>query len=189
MYRGQGKSNWRTKGLLHGLAGFGAGALFGAALGGVGSLMGSPLRGQLVGLLAIPAVVVGAAEVVGRGIPLPDRKRETPQRWMHAGPLLWPILNGGALGLGVSSRIGVWLWYAVPLSSLLSGDVMIGATIFGAYGLVRGGIPSLLFVRYRRATSSAVEFGLAMMSKNGLLTRLCGAQLFLLGVVVLLRGR
>ena len=44
------------------------------------------------------------------------------------------------LGLGGTSRIGFWLWYVVPISALLVGQASLGALIFGAYGLTRGGM-------------------------------------------------
>jgi hypothetical protein len=41
------------------------------------------------------------------------------------------------LGFGATSRIGFWLWYAVPLGAFLIGEPVAGAIIYGTYGLVR----------------------------------------------------
>src|SRR3712207_8459275 len=36
------------------------------------------------------------------------------------------------------SRIGFWLWYAIPLGAFLVGDPWLGAVVYGTYGFVRG---------------------------------------------------
>jgi hypothetical protein len=41
----------------------------------------------------------------------------------------------------VVTRIGFLIWYAVPLAALLTGSVVLGALVFGFYGLVRGAAP------------------------------------------------
>jgi hypothetical protein len=49
------------------------------------------------------------------------------------------------LGFGATSRIGFWLWYAIPLGAFLVGDPVAGAAIYGTYGLVRAlGAPVIL---------------------------------------------
>ena len=89
-------------------------------------------------ILAVLAVAVSGLEFLGRRIQPPQFDCETPQRWVHKGPLRWAIQNGLALGFGATSRIGFWLWYAIPLGAFLVGDPRLGAVVYGTYGLVRG---------------------------------------------------
>jgi hypothetical protein len=46
----------------------------------------------------------------------------------------------------VTTRIGYWLWYAVPVTCLLTGRSLLGALMYGVYGLVRTGIGPLELV-------------------------------------------
>lgn len=77
-------------------------------------------------------------EVSSREIRPLQRARETSQRWVHLRPIRWTTRNGLALGFGATSRIGFWLWYAVPAGAFLVGSPGLGAAIYGMYGLVRG---------------------------------------------------
>ncbi len=82
---------------------------------------------------------------------LPQRDRETPQSWLDLGPVRWAVLNGSALGIGAGTRIGLWLWYAMPLIAAWRGDFVVGAAMFGSYGLSRTGLSYLgllLSLRY-----------------------------------------
>lgn len=63
--------------------------------------------------------------------------RETPKEWVWRGPVVWPLLNGAALGFGATTRLGFWLWYAIPGGAFLMGDPTVGAAIWGAYGFTR----------------------------------------------------
>jgi len=88
--------------------------------------------------LAIVLVVAAMFAVAGRLRRLPELKRETSQSWMDLGPYGWSLANGLALGTGVTSRIGFLPWYLVPMTCLVLGDTIVGATIFGVYGTSRG---------------------------------------------------
>jgi hypothetical protein len=52
--------------------------------------------------------------------------------------LAWGAKNGLTLGCGAFSRVGFWLWYAVPAGALLTATPVLGALLYGTYGLVRG---------------------------------------------------
>jgi hypothetical protein len=56
------------------------------------------------------------------------------------------VLNGMTLGLGVATRIGSWLLYAVQVTCLLTGWLLLGALMYGVYGLVRTGVGPLALV-------------------------------------------
>lgn len=114
-----------------------AGALTGAALGALGSAFDVTVRIGLGTALAVVAIALGSVELAGRRIRPLQCDRETPQRWVHLGPIRWALRNGAALGFGAGTRLGFSLWYVVPLGSLLFGDVALGAAIYGAYGATR----------------------------------------------------
>lgn len=124
-----------------------AGLLLGTMLGWAGSFITGSSRSALVTLLAAVGFVVGLADLLGRRLPLLESSRETPQAWLNRrGALGWSVRNGLALGSGFASRIGFWLWYAVPFSALFSGSVLRGALIYGAYSLARGvGVLAVMF--------------------------------------------
>jgi hypothetical protein len=114
------------------------GLAMGATLGAVGALLVESQRAALATALCLAAVVVATAELLGYRLRVPGRSRETPRKWMRRNPLTAAALNGVSLGLGWSTRIGFWLWFAVPLGSILSGSSYEGMAIYGAYGLTRG---------------------------------------------------
>jgi hypothetical protein len=116
----------------------------------VGNLLPLDLRLAAGSVLAVAAAAAGALELFGRRIHPPQFDCETPQRWVRKGPLRWAIQNGFTLGLGAMSRIGFLLWYVVPLGALLCGNPVLGAAIYGTYGLVRGvAAPSILVAMMR----------------------------------------
>ncbi|MGH7717457.1 MAG: hypothetical protein ACREON_01250 [Gemmatimonadaceae bacterium] len=127
------------------------GGVAGTLLGFAGSAVPTDLRLALATLLAMIGVGIGAADAVGRSVPLIQRNRETPRPWMDHGPLRAAARNGVALGVGATTRIGVWLWYAVPVGALLVGDPALGAVIYGSYAVSRAvGLWGLLaWERYR----------------------------------------
>lgn len=88
----------------------------------------------------------------------------------------------GAL-LGAISRIGFWLWYAVPLGALLSGQVMVGALLYGTYGFVRSAVTRVVIRGpARRVGGNTVAM---WMLRQGHTARVLAAgQLALLGIGV-----
>ncbi len=137
MYRNQAGRSWRSKAVVYALSATLAGLVAGAALGSAGGLLPLDLRIAVGSVLAVAAIAVGGLEFFGRRIQPLQFDCETPQRWVHKGPLEWATRNGLALGFGATSRIGFWLWYVVPIGSFLIGDAGLGALIYGAYGLTR----------------------------------------------------
>lgn len=75
---------------------------------------------------------------------LPQLNRETRQRLLEQGPIRWASINGFLLGTGLSSRIGYWLFYAVPVGCFVLASPSVAAGIGAEYGLVRLGIASYL---------------------------------------------
>jgi len=88
-------------------------------------------------VLSLAAIGIGLAGIAGRGHRPLQCDRETPKEWVQLGPVIWPVLNGATLGVGATSRIGFWLWYAIPAGCFLLASPVIGAGIWAAYGFVR----------------------------------------------------
>ncbi len=108
----------------------------GAFLGFLGAHLAEQARIVLAFVLALAATALALLMHV-RFIPLPQRGRETPRAWVDKGWPTWALLTGSALGIGVTTRIGFWLWYAVPLAALLWASPALGATLYAAYGIAR----------------------------------------------------
>lgn len=137
-----------------------------AAAAGVGAgLLGSVLAESVVAvvgtLFGACAAVVGVAELCGWRRPPIQRDRETPKEWVARGPVLWPILNGGTLGFGATTRLGFWLWYLIPIGCLLMANPVAGAVIWGTYGFTRtlgaGGILLLVAMRPNLETTTLLN--------------------------------
>ncbi len=153
MLRNQSGRSWVGKAAVYVLASAVAGLVAGAALGAAGGLLPLDIRVAVGSILAIVAVAMGSLEVVGHRLEPLQFDRETPQRWINRGALRWAIRNGLTLGFGATSRIGFWLWYAIPLGAFLVGDPVAGAAIYGTYGLVRAlGAPVILLGTARLGT-------------------------------------
>lgn len=123
----------------------------GALLGQLGAQIPREPRVGVATLLGAVAVGVGALEVSGRRVRPLQCDRETPQSWIHRGAVRWAVMNGAALGIGAWSRIGFWLWYVVPLGSLLIADPRVGAAIYGSYGFGRSAAALGLVLVARRS--------------------------------------
>lgn len=137
MHRNQAGSTWVRKAVTFNAAAVLAGLGAGAALGFLGGLLPEQPRIGVALLLCAAAIPVAVLELTGRRLPPLQRNHETPQRWLHRGPIRWAIRNGAVLGIAVTSRLGFWLWYVVPLAALLSGSAWWGMVDYGTYGGVR----------------------------------------------------
>lgn len=126
-------------------SGIGAGALIGAA--------GAAIPLQTRGLIAtVGAAALAVLAQFGRQWLL-QIDRETEQGLLGLGPLKWGLSNGAFLGLGFTSRLGTWCWYAIPYFTLISGSLVAGASIWGLYAFARLGI-AVALAFYMRADPS-----------------------------------
>lgn len=123
--------------MIYALSGATAGAVAGAAVGFLGSLLAGGALAVIGTLLGAGAAALGIAGLLGFSRPPIQRDRETPKEWVERGPIVWPILNGAALGFGATTRLGFWLWYAVPIGCFLIASPIAGVAIWGIYGFTR----------------------------------------------------
>jgi hypothetical protein len=150
-HRGQTDFNWRAKGLIFSMAATLAAATAGFALGWGGGQIPESVRVTGASIAALGLLGLGLAVLLGRTRRLLERNCETPQSWLEYGPVGWAIVNGAALGVGFTSRIGFVAWYAVPVACIGFGDPLLGAVIFGAYGGGRGFSVWLWLVMLKRS--------------------------------------
>jgi hypothetical protein len=123
-------------------------------------------------------LLLGAFDLVERPIRPLHCDRETPKSWVYEGRLLWATKNGIALGCGATSRIGFWLWYAIPAGAFLEGKAILGGLVYGSYGLSRGlGVWGFLL---SRVSTDTEVFLLRLMGRRGALRSLTAAGLIFL---------
>ena len=178
MHRTERKASRNSKLFTYVLTGTTAAAVSGAVLGAIGGLLPVDLRASLTVLISIGAVTIGILEVRGARIFLLQFNRETPSQWLRPGPLIWAMRNGAALGIGLGSRLGFWLWWVIPLGAMLSGSVLIGAVGYGLYGFTRtGGVRVIMFVEHKFGVSTGRLLGWSVGFR-----RATAAQLIVIGV-------
>lgn len=147
-----------------------SGALAGAAAGLVSSLLPVPVRVS-AGLLAASAVAIGA---LGWLPVLPEFNRETEQSLLGLGPIRWAIVNGSLLGLGLTSRIGFWIWYLIPAGILAAGSPAAGAAIWGGYGFTRLAVAAGLARRMHRMPDRMPDISTRILRLRPAARRLAG---------------
>lgn len=136
--RTQAGSHWRVKAIIYSFAATIAAGGLGALLGVLGGYLSLEFRIAAATIAGLTAILIGGLELSGRSVSVLQLNRETPQQWVHSGPVKWAIRNGASLGLGFTSRLGFWFWYVVPLTALLIGQPLWGVVLYGLYGAVRG---------------------------------------------------
>ena len=124
---------------------------------------------------------MGSLEFFGRRVQPPQFDCETPQRWVHQGPLRWATRNGLTLGFGATSRIGFWLWYVIPLGAFLVGDPRLGAAIYGTYGLIRALGAVFILLGMLRLKTDISDW---VMERYGTARVLAAGELVFLGVAL-----
>lgn len=137
-------ARWQTKALVGVIGATLVGITAGALTAAIGAAVGPSVRAATatVALLVLLALLLIRA-------PLPQIDRETPQSLLHRGPLVWAATNGGLLGFALTSRLGFWLWYVIPISAFANGSPLAGAAIWGSYGFVRLGTLALVAMKMR----------------------------------------
>jgi len=140
--RNQAGRSWKAKAVFFTTASALSGLAVGLTLGLIGMVVPHGLKVPALVGLASTGAALGLWELLAKKVNVPQRNCETVQLWMNTGALTGAALNGAALGAGFVTRIGYWVWYAVPIAALLAGPLG-GAVIFGAYGLIRGALPVL----------------------------------------------
>jgi hypothetical protein len=121
------------------LAGFATGAiavsaLVGALLGALGALIGRELALLVAGL----AMLAAAREAGLLRIPLPQARRQVPERWRVELPLpVWSVGYGAGLGAGFLTFQPVATFWVACTAAVALANPFAAAACFAAYGAGR----------------------------------------------------
>jgi hypothetical protein len=120
---------------LFALAALAASAALGATLGFVGSLVGT--RPALVAAAAL-AFLSALREAGVLRLPVPQSRRQVPERWQYELPLpLWSAGYGAGLGLGFLTYQPVATFWVACATALALGRPGLAAGCFALYGAGR----------------------------------------------------
>lgn len=90
----------------------------------------------VVGALALAAAAREAGLV---RIPVPELRRQVPERWRREWPLAgWSAGYGAGLGVGVLTHQTVWTFWVAMAGALALGDPLVSALCLAPFGLARG---------------------------------------------------
>jgi hypothetical protein len=130
-----------------------ASALVGAALGALGQLLG-----MRVAMVAAALALLAAAREAGLlPLPLPQSRRQVPERWRAELPLpVWGTGYGAGLGAGFLTFQPVSTFWVACVAAVALGRPFLGALCFAAYGGGRT-IMAVLPLRGRQDPTAAVE--------------------------------
>ncbi len=164
--------------------------LAGTALGLIGSAIPIEVRLAALMLGAVVACTVASIELLWRHLPVPQCDRETPRAWLARGRTYAALRNGFALGHGARTRIGFSSWYVIPAAALLMGQPLIGALVYGTYGLARAS-SALGWLAADRLLSRRLRGGgeglvLRVLDARPLATVIDAGALAITGVMVIL---
>jgi hypothetical protein len=157
-----------------------AAALFGAALGFVGAAVGAREAVLAAGALALVAAAREAGLV---RLPLPQARRQVPERWRFELPLpFWASGYGAGLGVGVFTFQPVSTFWVACAGALALARPLPAALCFSVYGAGRAA--SVLWARARvRDAGEAVERltgrRRGLLRANAVALAACAALLFL----------
>jgi hypothetical protein len=138
--------------LAFAVAAIGASALLGAALGLVG---GAFDRAVALGLLAGLAAIAAVREAGLLRLPLPQIRRQVPERWRRTLSLpVWSSAYGAGLGFGLLTHQPViTLWIS------LAGAFALGSPVAGAVCLAFFGVGRVLMVALPRGSGGVAWMG------------------------------
>jgi len=121
--------------VLFALAAILASAALGAVLGLVGSLIGT--RPALIGAAAL-AFLALLRETAILPLPIPQSRRQVPERWQYELPLpLWSTGYGAGLGVGFLTFQPVATFWVACAAALALGRPLAAAGCFALYGAGR----------------------------------------------------
>lgn len=120
--------------------------LVGVMLSFVGLPVTAALGPRLLTLISAGVALAGGLAELGLlTIPWPQHRSQVPATWRSQFPVeVTAALYGGILGIGLLTTISFASFYVLVVWTLLSGNVLEGAVMFGLFGLTRGAPAALL---------------------------------------------
>ena len=155
-----------------------AAGILGAALGLAGSVLEPTWALAAVGVLALAAAAREAGLV---RIPVPELRRQVPERWRREWPLAgWSFGYGAGLGVGVLTHQAVWTFWVAAAGALALGDPAVSALCLAPFGLGR----ALMVALPARGGRDAADAVGRMIRRRPLLRPVNVAALLFTGVVL-----
>src|SRR5215217_1852231 len=116
------------------LGAIGASALIGAVLGAIGAALGTQLSLVAAGL----ALAAAAREAGLVSFPLPQLRRQVPERWRFELPLpVWSVGYGAGLGAGFLTFQPVATFWVACAAAVALASPLAAALCFAAFGAGR----------------------------------------------------
>jgi hypothetical protein len=154
--------------------------LYAAAAAFGGLLVGTVVAGLVAAMALLPQGVVGPGaallcfaaatlELTGQVGPLPERRRQVPDRWLQLAPVRYALGFGAMLGFGALTYLTHAVVYAVLAVLVVLGDPALAVMAGTSYGLARG-LGPLLARLFARSPASAARYE-ARISSNGFAVR------------------
>jgi len=157
-----------------------AAALVGLVLGFAGSAVGPATA--LVAAAAVLAALAALRELGLVRVPLPQARRQVPERWHAELPLpLWAAGYGAGLGLGAFTFQPVATFWVACAAALALGKPLVAAALFALYGLGRALMIVLPHrgIRPADAVERLVDRRRTLVRANGVVLGACAVALAL----------
>jgi hypothetical protein len=156
-----------------------ASAMLGALLGLAGEALGA--RRALIGVAAL-ALLAAAREAGVVSLPLPQARRQVPERWRVELPLpLWSLGYGTGLGAGFLTFQPVATFWVACAGAVALADPLAAAVCLTLFGLGRSFMAAAAPLRSRRDPTSLVE---ALVRRRRTLARANAVGLALVAVLI-----
>jgi hypothetical protein len=137
-----------------------------ATIGGL--LAGTVVAGLVAALAVLPRGAVGsgaallcftavAFQLTGQLGPLPERRRQVPDRWLQLAPSRYAVGFGAMLGFGALTHLTHAVVYCVLAVLVAQGDPALAVIVGVTYGLARG-LGPLLARALLRTPARAARF-------------------------------
>ena len=179
-----GTRTWLASLALFALAATASAALLGLALGALLPAGG----GRAAAVVALFALLEAAAELGLVRLPLPQLRRQVPQRWRERYPQpLAALLYGAGLGVGFATYLPVATLLVVAAGVIALAGPGAGAAVLAAFGLGRGLALAVATARVRSYEQAAGRVErMARLAGRRRLRRLNAAALAVLAAVLAL---
>jgi hypothetical protein len=155
-----------------------AAALVGLVLGSVGSLVGGTTA--LVVAAAVVAALAALRELGILRVPLPQARRQVPERWHAELPLpLWAVGYGAGLGAGAFTFQPVATYWVACAAALALAEPLPAAALFALYGAGRALMVVLPHrgIRPADAVERLVSRRRTLVRANGIVLAACAVAL------------
>jgi hypothetical protein len=104
----------------------------------MGLLLGAPWGLPAAAAVAVVAALYAGRELAGIPIPLPDARRQVPERWRsQLAPGIASFLYGLGLGVGFATHLRHGTLVAAAAAVVAVGEPVLGALMLAPFGLAR----------------------------------------------------